>query len=162
LLQGILHELIDLKNLDSPNADDFEPGSVLWIEPLLLLGNFLPVAIAKLHGSGWLPRSLQVTPSCLPLHLTFMFLIINGKWLSVNSIGGEESSAVNDCVQLFACAAFANLHLNPGGYLSGTFVFAQDDFHLHGFVLLTSALSSGETIGYQHPLFLHCTVMHLT
>ena len=33
----------------------------------------------------------------------------------------------------------------------------------HEFVqLLISALSSKETIGHQHPLLLHCTVMHLT
>jgi len=130
-----------------------------------------------------------VTPSCLhcsafdlPLH------DFNGKQLFVKSIGGEESSAANaygeasstakaygeessatnaygeessaahDCVKLFACA-----DPDPDGYLSAAFVPAQAGSHLHGFFqLLIGALSSRETIGHQHPLFLHCTAMHLT
>jgi len=74
---------------------------------------------AKIFASDF-----QLSASAFDLHVPHNF---NGKWLHVNSIGGEESSAVNDCVQLFACAAFANLHLNSGGYLSGTFAFAQVD-----------------------------------
>jgi len=70
----------------------------------------------------------------------------NGKWLFVESIGGEESSAANAYVKLLAHAAFTSLHLDPGCYLSSAFAFAQGDSHLHGFVWLTSALSSGETI----------------
>jgi len=53
-VQGILHELDDLENLDSTSADDYEHDSVLWMNPCLLLDNSLPVdnAIAKLHVSG--------------------------------------------------------------------------------------------------------------
>ncbi len=95
----------------------------------------------------------------------------NGKYLFVESIGGEESSAANaygeessaanDCVKLLAHAAFASLHLNAGGYLSSAFALAQAGSHPHEFVQLhISALSSKETIGHQHPLLLHCTAMH--
>jgi len=73
LLQGIYHELFDLKNqafqnfeeqivlnrftdanLDIANADDFAFDSVLWMKPCLLSGNSLPItsAIAKLSASG--------------------------------------------------------------------------------------------------------------
>ena len=54
LLQGILHELVDLENLDSASAADFELDNVLWMNPCLLLANFLPVAstFAKPHVSG--------------------------------------------------------------------------------------------------------------
>jgi len=54
LLQGILHELFDLENLDSASAADLELDNVLWMNPCLLLANFLLVAstIAKPHISG--------------------------------------------------------------------------------------------------------------
>ncbi len=54
LLQGILLEPVTLENLDGASSNDFDLDSVLWIKPLLLLGNSLPVAnaIAKLHVSG--------------------------------------------------------------------------------------------------------------
>jgi len=82
LLQGILHEPVDLEKLDSASADDFELDSVLWINPCLLLANFLPVAIAlpsfvyMENQSPWLPSSLQVTLGFFPLHL-ILFLIIS-------------------------------------------------------------------------------------
>jgi len=136
------------------------------MNPCLLLAHLLPVAstIAKLHVSRksitmaakLFASDSQLSASALDLLVPHNF---NGKQSYVESIGGEESSAANDCVKLFACAAFTSLHLDPDGYLSGTFVFAQQDgSHPHGF----SALSSGETIVHQHPLFLHCTAMHST
>jgi len=73
----------------------------------------------------------------------------NGKQLFVESIGGEESSAANaceeassaanaygekssaanDCVKVFVHAAFMSLPLDPGGYCSGAFIFAQAGSH---------------------------------
>jgi len=47
----------------------------------------------------------------------------------------------------------ASLHFDPGGYLSGGFGFDPGGSHSHRFLQSTSALSSGETIGHQHPLF---------
>jgi len=46
--------LVDLTNLDSASADDFELDNVLWMNSCLLLANFLPVAhaITMLHVSG--------------------------------------------------------------------------------------------------------------
>ena len=73
---------------------------------------------------------------------------IGGEESSAANAYGEESSTANDCVKLLAHASFASLHLNAGGYLSSAFAFAQAGSHSHGFVLLISALSSGETIGH--------------
>ncbi len=91
----------------------------------------------------------------LPLSL-LLFLIAHGKQLFVDSIGGEESSAANDCTKLSGHTDLASLHFDPGGYLSGGFVFDPGSSHSHGFLQSTSALSSGETIGHQHPLFRYC------
>jgi len=131
----------------------------------------------------WLPSSLQVTPSRLAAPaFDLVPHDLNGKQLFVESIGGEKSSvanaygeespnvkaygeeslAANDCVKLFLHASSTSLHLDPGGYCSGTLALAQAGSHSHGFVLLISALSSKETIGHQHPLLLHCTAMHST
>jgi len=41
----------------------------------------------------------------------------NEKCLFVDSIGGEESSAANDCVKFFEHTDLASLQLDPGGYL---------------------------------------------
>ncbi len=74
--ETVLHGSNDA-NLDVASADDFDFDSVLWIDPCLLIGNSLPVTgvVAQLIASGklitMLPRSLQVTPSHLPMHLTF-------------------------------------------------------------------------------------------
>jgi len=76
---------------------------------------------------------------------------------------GEESSAANAAnayVKLLACATFTSLHLDPGGYHSGTLALAQAGSHSHGFALLIHALSLKETIGHQHPLLLHSTAMN--
>ncbi len=73
--------------------------------------------------------------------------------------GGEESSAANDYVKLFVHTDLASLQFDPGGYLSGGFVFdpgGSFQFNPHGFIQSTSALASGETNGNQHQLFLHC------
>jgi len=86
----------------------------------------------------------------------------HGEWLLVDSIGGEASSAANDCVKLFEHTDLASLQFDPGGYLSGGFVFYPDSFlqfNPHRFIDSTSALSSGETIGHQHPLFLQCPTL---
>ncbi len=148
------------------------------MNPCLLLANVLPVtsAIAKLCRSGksttmaakFFARNSQLSAFAFgPVPHDF-----NGKQLFVESIGGEESSAANACgeessaanayVKLLASAAFTSAHLDPGGYLSSAFVFAHGGSHPHGFVQLSSVLSSGQTIGHQHPLLLHCTAMHLT
>ncbi len=79
----------------------------------------------------------------------------------VDSISGEESFAAHDCVKLFGHTDHASLQFDPGGYLSGGFVFDPGgslQVDPHGF----SALSAGETNGHQHPLFLHCTTIHST
>jgi len=134
LLQHILHELVTLVHLDSASMDDFELDNVLWMNTCLLLANFLPVAnaIAKLHVFGksitmtamLFASNSQLSASAFdPVPYDF-----NGKQLFVESIGGEESSAVNaygeessvahDCVKLFACA-----DLDPDGYLSAAYSF---------------------------------------
>ncbi len=92
---------------------------------------------------------------------------------------GEECSAANHCVKLAVHTDLASLQFDPGRYLSGGFVFDPGvylQFNPHGFFQSTStfpgdslmfvtsrfvpsargALSSGETNGNQHPLFLHC------
>ncbi len=121
LFQGILYEPVTLENLDGASSDDFDPDSVLWIKPMLLLGNFLPVAraIAKLHVSGKL-------------------ITMAAKLFASDS---QESSAANDCVMLLGHAAFVSLHPDLDCYLSSALVFAEGDSHLHGFGF--SALSSG-------------------
>jgi len=91
------------------------------MKPCLLLANFLPAscAIAKLHVSKkliTLAAKLVTSDSQLS---AFAFDPVphdfNGKKLFVESIGGEESSAANDCVKVFAHTAFTSLHPNPGG-----------------------------------------------
>jgi len=138
-------------------ADDFDPASVLWIKLLLLLANPFPVAhaISKLHVSEksmlaakFFASDSQLSASAFDLSLHDF----NGKQLFVESIGGEESSAANAYGE--ESTAFC--------YPSSASAFAQGDFHLHGFVQSISALSSGETIGHQPPMFSHCTAMHST
>ncbi len=210
LLQGILHEPVDLEKqvqvqmilrLTVPFGSSH--CCSLLIPCLSLVPLPLPCFVYLENQSPWLPSSLQVTPSCLWLHLTLSLMIsmeyscllspLVGRYLllpmpmgrslllpmTVSSYlhacfnaYGEESSAANAYVKLFAHAAFTSFHLDPSCYLPSTFVlaqtgshlhefvFAQAGSHLHGFIQLTSALLSGKTIGHQHPLFLHCIVMH--
>jgi len=77
----------------------------------------------------------------------------HGKQLFVDFIGGEASSAANDCIKLFEHPDLASLQFDPGGYLSGEFSFDPDGalkFNPNGFVKPACALSSKETNGYQH------------
>ncbi len=118
-------------------ADDFDPASVLWIKLLLLLANPFPVAhaISKLHVSEKSMLAAKFFASDSQLSASAFDLSLhdfNGKQLFVESIASSASA------------------------------FAQGDFHLHGFVQSISALSSGETIGHQPPMFSHCTAMHST
>jgi len=48
----------------------------------------------------------------------------------LNFIGGEESSASNDYVMLIEHTDFASLQFDPGGYLSGGFIFDPGDSYL--------------------------------
>ncbi len=41
LLQGILHEQVNLENLDIASADAFDLDNVLWMDPCILFGNSL-------------------------------------------------------------------------------------------------------------------------
>jgi len=82
-----------------------------------------------------------------------------GKQLFVDSIGGEESSAANDCISYIGTLTLPAFKFDTGGYHSGGFVFdpgGSIQYDLHGFLDSASALSSEETTGHQHPLFLHC------
>jgi len=59
--------------------------------------------------------------------LTYAFDLVphnfHGKQLLVDSIGGEESSAANDCTKLAGHTDLASLQFDLGGYLSRGFVF---------------------------------------
>jgi len=66
------------------------------------------------------------------------------KQLFVDSIGGEESSAANDCIKLFGHTDLVSLQFNPGDNFSGGFVFDPGGSHSHGFDKSTNALSSGD------------------
>jgi len=68
------------------------------------------------------------------------------------------SFAANDCIKLSGHTHFASLQFDPGGYYSSGFVFDPGGSHSHEFTQSTSALSSAETTGHQHPLFLHCLI----
>jgi len=144
-------------------------------------------AISKLSASGNLiamATNLITSASKIP---TDAFALVpycfNRKWLLVDSIGGEECSDANHCVKLAVHTDLASLQFDPGRYLSGGFVFDPGvylQFNPHGFFQSTStfpgdslmfvtsrfvpsargALSSGETNGNQHPLFLHCPAVH--
>jgi len=165
--QGSLHEYYDLENqafqkfeeeivlhgsndanMDIASADDFNFDSVLWIKPCLLLGNSLPVTgvIAKLIASGKLitmATKLFVSDSQTS---AYAFDLVphnfHGKWLFVDSIGGEESSAANDCIKLAGHTDLASLQFDPGGYLLGGLAFDPGSSYSHGFVMSTCTLSS--------------------
>jgi len=109
-LQGIYHELLDLKNqafqnfeeeivlngftdanLDVASANDFAFDSVLWMRPCLLPGFSLPVtgAIAKLSASG---KLIAMAPKLfVSEYQTSAYDAMHGKQLFADSIGGEES-----------------------------------------------------------------------
>jgi len=94
LLQGILLEPVTLENLDGASSNDFDLDSVLWIKPLLLLGNSLPVAnaIAKLHVSGkssTMAAKLLASDSQTPASAFDLVPQNFNEWcLFVESIGG--------------------------------------------------------------------------
>jgi len=48
---------------------------------------------------------------------------MHGKQLFVDSIGGEEFSAANDCIKLFGHIDLGSLQFDPGGFLSGRISF---------------------------------------
>jgi len=101
LLQGIHHELVDMAKLDSASANVFELDNVLWMNPCLLLANFLTVTstIAKPHVSGKSTTMAAKLFASDSQSSAFAFDPVphdfNGKQLFVESIGGEESSAAN-------------------------------------------------------------------
>jgi len=80
---------------------------------------------------------------------------LHGKWLLVDSIGGEGSSAANDYVKLYDHTDLASLQFDPGGYHSGGFVFDPGgslQVDPHCFIKSTNALSQERPIDIN----IHC------
>ncbi len=114
-----------------------------------ILQGAISMILEMLEELKWIMvMAKKVTPSHLHLHLTLFLIISMGNSHLLSPLVGR-SLLLPMTVSSTAYAAFTSLHLNPGGYISGTFVLAQGGSHPHGF----SALTSGETNGHQHPLF---------
>jgi len=80
--------------------------------------------------------------------------------LFVVSIGGEESAAANDNVKLSRHTDLAKLQFDPGGYLSGGFVFDPGgslQFYPYGFIQSTSTFPGGSLMcvpsRFVHPIY---------
>jgi len=165
-LESILHEPFDMENV----TVDFDEDSYAGLFPMKIAGNNAKHKDCALPTTGTIvkldiPSTLalialdikisgRLAPKIVYLH-ELVSLKSFGKHMSVDSTGGELSSAGNSyhvdsidgelpligngCYDLVKHTGLANIQFDPGGLLKISF----------------KSLPSGETNGHQHPLCLY-------